>query len=259
MTTRPPTVVVLPDPVAVASRAVEIFVEQAARAIDDRQTFTVALSGGGTPKAMFDLLATDAWRGEVDWPRVEIFFVDERCVPPNSADSNYRMTRDHLLWKVPVQFQNVWRIRGEIPPEPAAVMYGRDLKTRFGNGAPDLILLGMGDDGHTASLFPMTGAVDETAHRCVANHVPYDYIPAGTNWRVTMTASFINRSKNVMFVVTGASKASRINQVLTGPRDVRLLPAQLIAPSDGTLTWLMDEPAARVAGESSLGKISARG
>jgi len=259
MTNPMPELILLPDPPAVARRATEAFVEHARRAIAERNTFTVALSGGSTPKAMFDLLASDEFRSKVDWPRVEIFFVDERCVPPTSNESNYRMTRERLLWKVPVQVQNVWRMRGEISPEPAAILYGRDLKNRFQKGAPDLILLGMGDDGHTASLFPNTPALDETDHRCVPNHVPYDYIPAGTNWRVTMSAPFINRSKHVMFMVTGASKSARVLEVLTGPRDVQRLPAQLIAPTDGRLSWLLDSAAGMALAISSLGKTITRG
>ncbi len=239
-----PQMIVETDPAGVALRAAKLFVDSAARAIESRRAFTVALSGGSTPRAMFDLLTSDAWRCKVDWPRVEIFFVDERCVPPTSPDSNYGMTRRYLLEKVSVPVQNVWRMRGEISPEPAAVMYGRDLKNRFGKGAPDLILLGMGDDGHTASLFPNTTALDETEHRCTANHVPYDYIPKGTHWRVTMTAMFINRSKHVVFVATGGGKALRLSEIINGPRDPRRLPAQLIAPGEGTLTWLVDESAA---------------
>jgi 6-phosphogluconolactonase len=136
-------------------------------------------------------------------------------------------------------------MKGENDPETAAKEYGQMLKARFIDDGPDVLLLGMGDDGHTASLFPGTMALDEAKHRCVANFVPYDYIPKGTSWRITLTFPFINRSREVFALVTGASKAERLSQVLEGVDTVsRALPIRRVAPSPGTLTWFLDVAAA---------------
>ena len=133
-------------------------------------------------------------------------------------------------------------MRGEIAPESAAIEYGKLLKQKFGDAGPDVLLLGMGDDGHTASLFPRTSALKETHHRCVANHVPYDYIPAGTSWRITITFPFINRSQTVIIMVTGQSKASRVSEVLEGELDVERLPIQGVQ-NEGELFWMLDSAA----------------
>jgi 6-phosphogluconolactonase len=135
-------------------------------------------------------------------------------------------------------------MKGEIDPEAAAKEYGQLLKEKFLDEGPDYLLLGMGDDGHTASLFPGTKALGETHHRCVANHVPYDYIPAGTEWRITLTYPFINRSREISILVTGDSKARRVSEVLEGDEDVQRLPVQGVKPDLGRLTWFLDAGAA---------------
>jgi 6-phosphogluconolactonase len=231
---------VLPDPQAVARAGAEMFVEHAARAIAERGVFTVVVSGGSTPRAMFDLLSSDEFEGRVDWTNVELFFADERCVPADHPESNYRMVHERLISKVPLPLDNVYRMRGEIEPNEAAKLYGLQLRDIFGDGGPDLVFLGMGEDGHTASLFPHTAALKEREHRCVANHVPYDYIPVGTNWRITLTAPFLNRSATVVIMVTGKSKAKTLAEVLEGDHDPQRLPVQLISPDPGELTWLLD-------------------
>jgi len=232
---------VLPTPAAVATEGAERFVNAAVEAIALRGRFSVALSGGHTPEAMFELLASEPYRARIDWAMVEIFFGDERCVPPDSDQSNYRMANESLLKKVPIPGDNVYRIRGEINPNEAATEYGRMLEEKFGEGGLDLVMLGMGPDGHTASLFPGTAAVHEAKHRCIAN-----YVEKMKSWRVTLSAPFINRSKMVMFLVVGADKAARVAEVLEGPHDADRLPSQLIQPTTGSLIWLLDVAAAEM-------------
>jgi 6-phosphogluconolactonase len=234
-----PEIKVLPDATEIAYTAAERIIAAAGRAADQGRTFSIALAGGSTPKALYELLATPPYKSRIDWPRVEVFFGDERTVPPDHKDSNYRMAHEALLSKVPIPGDNVYRMAGELEPNEAAKEYGQTLKEKFGEGGIDLVLLGMGDDGHTASLFPETAALDETKHRCVAN-----FVPKLSTWRLTLTAPFINRSKDVIILVSGASKAQRLQEVLEGARDPRRLPVQLIQPGDGRLTWLVDAPAA---------------
>ena len=239
-----PEIKVLPDVPDVAHEAAERIVAAANLAAVEGRTFSVALSGGSTPKALYEMLALDAYRSRVDWAKVEVFFGDERNVPPDHKDSNYRMAREALLSKVPIPGDNVYRMHGELDPNEAAKQYGQTLKEKFGDGGLDLILLGMGDDGHTASLFPATKALDETKHRCVAN-----YVDKLKTWRITLTAPFINRSKQVIVLVTGAGKADRLAEVLEGPRDPKRLPIQLINPANGRLVWLVDAAAAGMTAE----------
>ncbi|HEY2586840.1 MAG TPA: 6-phosphogluconolactonase [Tepidisphaeraceae bacterium] len=234
-----PEIKVMPDPAALAAEGAERFVNVAREAIAERGQFAVALAGGHTPEAMFRLLAQEPYRSRVEWEKVQAFFGDERFVPPDSDQSNYRMARETLLSHVPVPGDNVYRIRGEIDPNEAAIEYGQMLKDKFGDGGLDLILLGMGPDGHTASLFPGTEALHETKHRAVAN-----FVPKLNTWRVTLTAPFINRARHVLFLVAGADKAERVSEILEGPRDPERLPSQLIQPVDGTLTWILDAAAA---------------
>jgi 6-phosphogluconolactonase len=241
----PQDVRVYPDPPAVARATAELVTQAARDAVADHGAFSLVLSGGSTPGVLYQILADSAgpFRSRIDWPKVEIYFGDERAVPPDHAESNYKMANDALLSRVPIPAENVRRIRGEIDPHQAAIEYGRMLKSRFGEiGGPDLTLLGMGDDGHTASLFPFTPAVDETRHRAVAQFV--EKSTTGPSWRVTLTPPFLNRSTQVAVLVTGANKADRLKEVLHGPRDPRRLPIQLIAPSSGRTIWMLDKPAA---------------
>lgn len=240
-----PTLRVLPTPQSLVIEVADRIVDLANQVAANGEMFSLFLSGGSTPKALYELLASEAYRGQIDWRAVELFFGDERCVPPDSDLSNYQMARSSLIDRVPIPPDNVYRMKGELEPEAAATQYGRLLKEKFFEGRPNLILLGMGDDGHTASLFPHTAALKEEKHRCVANHVPYDYIPAGTNWRITLTFPFLNSAQEVFILVTGASKAARIAEVLEGPEDVDRLPIQQIRPA-GRLTWFMDVAAAEM-------------
>jgi 6-phosphogluconolactonase len=176
----------------------------------------------------------------IDWARTEIYFGDERCVGPDDAESNYRMAREVLLSAVAIPENQIHRMRGELEPHEAAHEYNRLLREKFPEGtAADLTLLGMGDDGHTASLFPGTAALSEMEKDCVANHV--EKLNA---WRLTMTAAFLNRSRAVMVLVSGSGKASRLREVLQGAQEPTRLPIQCIRPATGQLTWLLDQPAA---------------
>jgi 6-phosphogluconolactonase len=239
------------DPDHLARAAAEHFVTLAAEAIATRGQFGVALSGGSTPRATYALLASDELAAQVDWARVHVFWGDERCVPPGHPDSNHRMAREALLDRVPVLAENVHRIRGEINPEEAAADYERTLCSFFAQHPEgpsarfDLILLGMGEDGHTASLFPGTAALNEQMRWVVAHYV--DKLRA---WRVTLTPVVINAAAQVTFIVSGAGKADPLRQVLTGPYRPDALPAQIVRPIGGRLLWLTDEEAvAHLRGE----------
>jgi 6-phosphogluconolactonase len=239
-----PQISVHRNDVDLVASVAERIVSLARKTQDAGSMFSLFLSGGSTPAALYRLLASDAWSTRFDWRGVELYFGDERCVEPDDPRSNYLMACQTLVDHVPIPKGNVYRMRGEIDPNTAAIEYGRMLKERFMDGGPDLLLLGMGDDGHTASLFPGTEAIREAHHRCVANHVPHDYIPAGTNWRITLTYPFINRAAEVMVLVTGAGKAKRVAEVIEGPEDFERLPIQRVRPEAGRLTWYLDTAAA---------------
>jgi 6-phosphogluconolactonase len=234
-----PEIKVVTDLSALVEETADRIASAARSAIADHGTFSLGLSGGSTPEPVYRRLAEEPYGSAIDWGKVKIFFGDERCVPADSTQSNYRMARETILSKVPIAEGNVFRMRGEIDPNDAAIEYGRLLKAQFGDGGVDMILLGMGDDGHTASLFPETEALNESKHRCVAN-----FVPKMNTWRITMTAPFINRADAVVFLVSGGGKASRVAEVLKGPREPRRLPSQLIHPVNGRLTWLLDSAAA---------------
>ncbi len=233
------------DKDALATAAAELFVESAREAIAAHGRFSVGLSGGSTPKALHNLLASAPYREQVDWANVHVYFGDERTVAPDHADSNYGMARDALLEYVPIPESQIHRMRGEIEPAEASKEYGRMLKATFGDGPGyDLLFLGMGDDGHTLSLFPGTEALHEDHHRVRAN-----FVPKLDTWRITITAPFANSARKVAFLVAGQHKATVLNRVLSGPRDVETLPSQLIAPASGDLLWLVD-----FAASATLGK-----
>jgi 6-phosphogluconolactonase len=229
-----PTLKVYATPQEVAEAAAALVIKSA-----KLTPFRLALSGGSTPKLLFALLALPENQSQIHWSGVEIYFVDERTVPPDHPESNYRLANELLLSKVPIPPANINRMRGEIPPEDAAKEYGRLLEERFEDEGPDLILLGMGPDGHTASLFPNTAALNEVHHRCVAN-----YVEKLKTWRITMTAPFINRATAICAMITGTDKTERVREVLTRPDDPRRLPIQLIKPTSGIYTWLLDSAAA---------------
>lgn len=222
----------------------ERVVAQARHAIAYRGRFLLALSGGSTPRPLYELLASRTFMTRIEWPRVHVFWGDERCVPPDRPESNYRMAREALLDHVPLPQTNVHRIRGEDQPSEAASTYEELLGTFFGsresspNVTFDLVLLGMGADGHTASLFPGSPAARETRRWVVASPGPQ----AGS-WRVSLTPVLLNAAENVTFLVSGAEKAERLKDVLEDGQP-GLLPAQLIRPTHGALHWMVDAAAA---------------
>jgi 6-phosphogluconolactonase len=244
-----PLVNVFADAPALAAASAERFVEAAEHAIADHARFVVALSGGSTPQPTFELLAREPLASRVNWSRVHIVWGDERCVPPTSAESNYRMAREALLDHVPIPPENVHRMHGEDDPERAAASYEATLRTLFRtpSSSPsfepgrniDLALLGLGDNGHTASIFPGSAIVDERSR-----WIRSEYVPAVSMWRITMTAPLLNAATGILFLVTGGEKASVLRQVVEGPRKPHELPAQLIAPTHGRIQWLADSAAA---------------
>jgi len=219
--------------------------------------FTVALSGGSTPRAMLSLLASEPFLGTVPWSSIYLFWGDERCVPPDHPDSNYRMATETLLSKAPIPPENIFRVPAEIAdPERAAEEYAATLTTFFlaGPGATgtgtaplssvprlDLVLLGMGPDGHTASLFPHTTALQAGEQIVVAN-----YVEKFKAHRITLTAATINNARSVTFLVAGDDKAEALKNVLEGSYQPDVYPSQLIRPANGTLLWMVDEAAARL-------------
>jgi 6-phosphogluconolactonase len=235
-----------PDAAALARRAAQYFVEMIGEAVAGRGRARVAISGGSTPKAAFQLLADGGqpWRARMPWDKLDLYWVDERTVPPDNAESNFRMTREALLDHVPLQAGQIHRMEGELEPAVAAAQYESELRDSFrleGGESPrfDLVSLGMGDDGHTASLFPHTAALHELSRLVTANQVPQK-----DTWRITLTWPVINHSSSVFFLIAGADKASVLHEVLMGPRDPERLPSQLIWPASGILTLILDKAAA---------------
>ena len=227
---------VLPSAAALADAAAGRFVATAGEAIASRGQFIVALSGGSTPRDTYLRLGTGALVSKVMWSRVQVLWGDERCVPPHDVESNYRMARETLLDRVPVPAENVHRIHGEDDPTIAAADYETTLRALL---RIDLVLLGLGEDGHTASLFPGSPAVHEQTRWVLAARAP-----AAAVWRITLTPAVINAAAEVLFLVSGGGKAGILRRVLEGPRRLQELPAQAIAPSNGRLRWCVDTAAA---------------
>lgn len=235
-------VVVLPDTAALARKAAERFAALARESVEARGQFTVALSGGNTPKAMYAALAGPDFRESVPWDSVQVFFSDERFVPPDSDQSNYHTAEIGLLSNVPIPARFVHRVATvDIEPAEAATIYEEGIRRVFqvaDDALPsfDLIFLGMGPDGHTASLFPDTEALSQTAHLVAPN-----FVPKFDAWRITFTYPLINAARNVIFLVGGADKAEPLAEILSGESQ---LPAAGIRPTAGSLLWLVDEQAA---------------
>jgi len=232
------------DAAELAREAARRFAELAEAFTNDAGRFTVALSGGSTPKAMFQILADKAFADALPWRSIYFFWGDERCVPPDHADSNYRMAYEALLSRVPIPRENIFRIPAEDEDHKrAAANYSENLRTFFDTERPslDLVFLGMGADGHTASLFPGTTALCPSDRIAVAN-----YVDKFQSWRITLTADTINRARNIIFLVAGADKAPALKEVIEGPRNPEQYPSQLIKPSHGALLWMVDEAAAKL-------------
>lgn len=210
-------------------------------AIYERGRCSLALAGGGTPRDVYARLATENYRSRVDWGNVFLFWGDERCVPPNHADSNFRMANESLLSHVAIPPANIFRMKGEMAPAAAASEYEQHLEHFFGGGIPqfDLILLGLGEDGHTASLFPGTSALEETRRRAISV-----FIPTLNAHRITLTLPVINQARRVMFIVAGKSKSEIAPRILKSNQPAKELPATLVQPQTGQLDWMLDAEAA---------------
>jgi len=229
--------VVVADEAALAREVADRFITHASDAIATRGRFDVALAGGSTPKAMNAILA--AQPQAIDWTRVRFFFGDERCVPPDHPDSNYRMTRETLFAPLGIAEAQIFRMHGEDEPHAAAAAYDALLARELGAAAVfDAVFLGMGPDGHTASLFPGTIAGIDHARRVVAN-----FVPKFETFRLTLTPPVINAARHVTITAGGAEKAASLAAVLDGPHEPDTYPSQLVAPASGELTWLVDAAA----------------
>jgi 6-phosphogluconolactonase len=227
-----------------AQQAAAEFTRLAQLSLRDKGRFDVALSGGSTPRALYSLLATPEFSRQISWPRVHLFWGDERCVAPDHPESNYRMVRESLLSKIEIPPVNVHRMAGEKEPPTAAAEYDQELKDSF-QLAPgafprfDLILLGLGDDGHTASLFPGSDALKETQRLVVVN-----YVAKFNAHRLTLTFPVLNHGAAVIFLVAGANKAPVVKEVLRDDGRALSFPAAQVQPLDGRLVWLLTEDAA---------------
>jgi len=236
----PEPITILPDAASLAQASADHFVAVVRAALTERDFAHVALAGGSTPRAVNALLTAPPRRDAVDWSRVVFWFGDERCVPPEDADSNYRMNRETLLDPLGIDAARVHRMRGEDDPTAAAADYDVVLRRELGERPRlDLVLLGMGPEGHTASLFPGTVAGIDNDKSCIAH-----YVPKLDKWRITLTPRAINDARNVAITAGGAEKADALHEVLLGVRDADTYPAQIVHPHDGELRWLVDAAAA---------------
>jgi 6-phosphogluconolactonase len=242
----------------------DLFSEIVQSAVSERGRCTIALSGGSTPRGLFTLLAQEPYRSAISWAQCEIFWGDERCVPPDDPESNYGMARETLLDQVAIPAAHIHRMHGEDPPDQAAAAYEQELRRVFIGDGPqppahrgqepraslvpteserdasdwprfDLILLGMGDEGHTASLFPGSAALAETRRWVVAHYVEKVHMD-----RLTLTLPVLNHARNVVFLVSGASKTAALHAALTGDGGPDSVPSGLVRPIDGRLIWLVD-------------------
>jgi 6-phosphogluconolactonase len=237
---------VFPDGETLSHHAAAYLTARLTQSIQQRGRARIALSGGNTPRRVLELLGDphSEFRAQIPWQQLEMFFVDERAVPPDHAESNYRMVREALLYKVPISSTQVARMPGELNPQRAAALYETEIRMRFrleGAEVPrfELIVLGMGNDGHAGSLFPNTEAIDTLGRIVVANHVPQKNM-----WRITLSWPVLNQARDVFFLVQGSDKAEVLQRVLQGPFDPEMLPSQLIRPASGKLTLFLDSAAA---------------
>jgi 6-phosphogluconolactonase len=248
---------ILADANSIAQTAAAEFLEAAQQAVSEKGSFSVALAGGSTPKALYGLLATNPLlQAKVPWSKIQFFFGDERHVPPNDEESNFRMAEEAMLGKAPVDAKQVHRIKGEKRnAAQAAEEYEQDLRASFRLQAGefprfDLVLLGMGPEGHTASLFPGTKALKEGHRLVVSNWVGKFYTD-----RITFTPPVLNNAARVIFMVHGAEKAPALKAVLEGPYEPEQLPAQIIQPKQGKVLWLVDPSAASMLVPKAKGAV----
>lgn len=239
-----PEIVVLDDADALFKHAAEEVAHFAGEAICMHGEFRIALSGGSTPAAVYELLASK-FHLSVDWSEVQFYWGDERCVPPGDNLSNYAMAERTMLSKLELRPEQIHRMKGELAPEQAALAYEQELRDTFGIGEGEfprfhLILLGLGDNRHTLSLFP---GHDKSIHEAERMVIPVE-VEAEPPRRITFTPPVANNAERLMFIASGAAKAEAVRDVLEGPRDPVRFPAQIINPEDGAVLWLLDKPAA---------------
>jgi 6-phosphogluconolactonase len=231
---------VLADVSEVASKATEIFFESARHAIDRRDSFRVAMSGGSTPRRMYRVMATSPERDEIDWSNVDVFWGDERFVPHDHGDSNFRVCYDELLRVLPIPRERYHPVPTQLEPDAAAASYEQTMREVFDledGEVPefDLMLLGIGDDGHTASLFPGTDALQERERLVVAN-----YVPQQESMRITMTVPVIISARRIAVLVTGSNKAEAVGRALEGTYNLDETPSQILREARGEVIWLLD-------------------
>jgi 6-phosphogluconolactonase len=232
---------ILSDLEAISHQAASLFVKAARDAIDRKTRFVAAISGGSTPRRLYTLLGSAEYSSPVDWQRVHFFWVDERCVPKDHEESNFKTAFDALLSKIPIPDENIHRIRGEEDPERGARDYEEDIRKFFGmSGLPmfDLVILGMGEDGHTASLFPGSKALGEKERWVVPVYLEKPKIN-----RITLTLPVLNHAAQILFLVSGRSKATVLFEILGDGHKKDQYPAGLIRPIQGRLLWLIDQEA----------------
>lgn len=236
-----PTVTVHETISALEEAAADFIASRANSAIRDRGTCSMSLSGGETPRGVYRRLASSPHRELLDWTRIHICFGDERLVPPDDPRSNYGMANEELLSRVPLPRRNVHRIHGEFSPEDAERDYAVQLRSLPGGGseALDLVLLGVGEDGHTASLFPGNEVLDEQGADTRAV-----YVPQVGAWRVTMTSPRLNNARDILFLAAGERKAAIVQRVLGARQPDRDLPATMVRPANGMVRWMLDREAA---------------
>lgn len=218
--------------------SVKHFLSLANQAIYDHDFFYVALSGGSTPKAIFSLLSKPEFRLGTDWSKILLFWSDERCVPPTDPDSNYRMAMDAGFSSLPVLEEHIFRMKGEIDPENAADEYNDLIANRVPDGQFDLVMLGIGPDGHTASLFPGTSGLQVKDRSVIAN-----FVPEKETWRLSFTFPLINRAKNIAFYAMGEGKAAILKRVLSDDESPPL-PAQQVGTKEHRSLFIVDKAAA---------------
>ncbi|HKV09257.1 MAG TPA: 6-phosphogluconolactonase [Thermoanaerobaculia bacterium] len=238
---------VLDDVAALARAAAEETVRVATNAVRDHGRFTIALSGGSTPRALYQLLASEEFRDRLPWSAIHLFWGDERHVPPDHPESNFRMVREALLDHVPVPPENVHRIRAEEEAERAAEEYEAEMRSFFALASGvvprfDLVLMGLGPEAHTASLFPGSPAITESQRLVVA-----PWVEAHHTFRITMTPPVFNRAAELLFLVSGEEKAPAVHAVIEGERDPMRYPAQVV---EGNVVWMVDRAAARDLGSA---------
>jgi 6-phosphogluconolactonase len=237
---------VLSDLETVSLRAASIFVSASRNSIAKKKRFAVAISGGSTPRRLYTLLGSDAYRHRVDWQYVHFFWADERCVPKEDEASNFRTAFDTFLSKIALPDRNIHRIKGEETPDKAAKDYEEEIRRSFGESERpgfDLIILGVGEDGHTASLFPGSKSLEETVRLAIPV-----YLGEPRKNRITLTLPVLNNADQILFLVAGPSKASVLSEILGEKEKRKWFPAGLVRPARGNMTWLIDQEAAAKLG-----------